>query len=235
MNPLSISVAVDVGSTRHLPDGNLLDEFDIDHNAVGFNEFFNHISTVEKRHHLPVAVAMEGFNGWARTLDGHILRHGYSLYSVNNLKLVRYKEIFPAPAKADASTRAGFSNCSACPNICRWCAMRCMKSPRRRLPTTSSNASRGDANSLSGNGCASSTTGKAISKRCVPACWRSPVEQTTCGFSIFSPAATIYPSWPSCGKAACWRYVAWASSMRHGYRRGRHRRNSPPKSNGWAR
>jgi transposase len=107
MNPLSIRVAVDVGSTRHrvaigLPDGKLLDEFDIDHNAVGFGEFFNHIETVENRHHLPVAVAMEGFNGWARPLDGQILRHGYSLYSVNNLKLARYKEIFPAPAKTDA-------------------------------------------------------------------------------------------------------------------------------------
>ena len=107
MNPLSIRVAVDVGSTRHrvaigLPDGKLLDEFDIDHDAVGFSEFFNHIETVENRHHLPVAVAMEGFNGWARPLDGQILRHGYSLYSVNNLKLARYKEIFPAPAKTDA-------------------------------------------------------------------------------------------------------------------------------------
>jgi transposase len=45
---------------------------------------------------------MESYNGWARPLDGHILRHGYSLYSVNNLKLARYKEIFPAPAKTDA-------------------------------------------------------------------------------------------------------------------------------------
>ena len=62
MNPLSIRVAVDVGSTRHrvatgLPDGKLLDEFDIDHNAVGFGEFFSHIETIEHRHHLPVAVA----------------------------------------------------------------------------------------------------------------------------------------------------------------------------------
>lgn len=107
MNPLSIRVAVDVGSIRHrvaigLPDGKLLDEFDIDHNAAGFGEFFDHIETAESRHHLPVAVAMEGHNGWARPLDGHILRHGYSLYSVNNLKLARFKEIFPAPAKTDA-------------------------------------------------------------------------------------------------------------------------------------
>jgi hypothetical protein len=43
-----------------------------------------------------------GFNGWARPLDGQSLRRGYRLYSINNLKLVRYKEIFPAPAKTDA-------------------------------------------------------------------------------------------------------------------------------------
>ena len=107
MYPLSIRVAVDVGSTCHrvavgLPDGKLLDEFDISHNAGGFKEFFHHIERLEKRHQLPVAVAMEGYNGWARPLDGQILRHGYRLYSVNNLKLARYKEIFPAPAKTDA-------------------------------------------------------------------------------------------------------------------------------------
>ncbi|MDO8369606.1 MAG: IS110 family transposase [Candidatus Nitrotoga sp.] len=107
MYPLSIRVAVDVGSTCHrvavgLPDGKLLDEFDISHNAGGFKEFFHHIESLEKRHQLPVAVAMEGYNGWARPLDGQILQHGYRLYSVNNLKLARYKEIFPAPAKTDA-------------------------------------------------------------------------------------------------------------------------------------
>ena len=107
MNPLSIRVAVDVGSTRHrvavgLPDGKVLDEFDIGHDKVGFNQFFQRIEAIEERHQLPVAVAMEGFNGWARPLDGQIIRHGYRLYSVNNLKLARYKEIFPAPAKTDA-------------------------------------------------------------------------------------------------------------------------------------
>jgi transposase len=107
MNPLSIRVGVDVGSARHrvavgLPDGKVLDEFDINHSAGGFDEFFRRVETIEKRHRLPVAVAMEGYNGWARPLDGHILRHGYRLYSVNNLKLARYKEIFPAPAKTDA-------------------------------------------------------------------------------------------------------------------------------------
>ncbi len=45
---------------------------------------------------------MEGYNGWARPLDGQIRRHGWPLYNVNNLKLARYKEIFPAPAKTDA-------------------------------------------------------------------------------------------------------------------------------------
>jgi transposase len=42
------------------------------------------------------------YNGWARPLDQMILARGWRLYNVNNLKLARYKEIFPAPAKTDA-------------------------------------------------------------------------------------------------------------------------------------
>jgi transposase len=107
MNPQTIRIGIDVGSARHrvavgLPDGKLIDEFDIDHHAQGFSQFFKRIATHESRHHLPVSVAMEGHNGWARPLDGQILRHGWQLYNVNNLKLARYKEIFPAPAKTDA-------------------------------------------------------------------------------------------------------------------------------------
>lgn len=107
MNPLSIRVAIDVGCERHrvaigLPDGKLVEEFDIDHTASGFSEFFHRIEAVERRHPWPVAVAMEGYNGWARPLDGQIRRHGHRLFSVNNLKLARYKEIFPTPAKTDA-------------------------------------------------------------------------------------------------------------------------------------
>ena len=45
---------------------------------------------------------MEGYNGWARPLDSQIQSHGYQLYNVNNLKLARFKEIFPAPAKSDS-------------------------------------------------------------------------------------------------------------------------------------
>lgn len=107
MNIHTLRVGIDVGSTRHrvavgLPDGKLIDEFDVDHHSVGFSQFFSRIAAHETRHNLPVTVAMEGYNGWARPLDGQIRRHGWSLYNVNNLKLARYKEIFPAPAKTDA-------------------------------------------------------------------------------------------------------------------------------------
>ena len=44
------------------------------------------------------AVAMEGYGGYARPLDGRVLMRGWRLYNVNNLKLARFKEIFPAPA-----------------------------------------------------------------------------------------------------------------------------------------
>ncbi len=107
MFPAQIRVAIDVGCERHrvavgLSDGKVLEEFDIGHHADGFQEFFSRVGKLEKFHQLPVVVAMEGYNGYARPLDGQICRHGYKLYSVNNLKLARFKEIFPAPAKTDA-------------------------------------------------------------------------------------------------------------------------------------
>ncbi|WP_197490455.1 IS110 family transposase [Halothiobacillus diazotrophicus] len=100
----SIRVAVDVGSRQHRvavsdATGHLLDEFSIDHHHLGFSHFFDRVG----RHGAAdVRVAMEGFNGWARPLDQAVLARGWRLYNVNNLKLARYKEIFPAPAKTDA-------------------------------------------------------------------------------------------------------------------------------------
>lgn len=106
MNP-ELRVAVDVGFERHrvavgLADGGLIDEFDITHDAAGLSLFFARVGRHERERALPVAVAMEGYNGYARPLDRQILAQGYRLFNVNNLKLARYKEIFPSPAKTDA-------------------------------------------------------------------------------------------------------------------------------------
>jgi len=38
---------------------------------------------------------MEGYNGYARPLDSRVRQRGYRLYNMNNLKLARFKEIFP--------------------------------------------------------------------------------------------------------------------------------------------
>ena len=105
MNP-ELQVAVDVGCTRHrvaigLSEGKVLEEFDIVHDAAGLNEFFSHVERHERQWGLPVAVAMEGYNGYARPLDERVLLHGYRLFNVNNMKLARFKEIFPGPAKSD--------------------------------------------------------------------------------------------------------------------------------------
>ena len=44
---------------------------------------------------------MEGYNGYARPLDSLVRQRGYRLYNINNLKLARFKEIFPGSAKSD--------------------------------------------------------------------------------------------------------------------------------------
>lgn len=101
-----IRVAIDIGSRCHRvamagPKGQVLEEFDLAHTGSGFADFFGRVARHEQRLKLPVVVAMEGFNGHARPLDSQIQAHGYPLFNVNNLKLARFKEIFPGPAKSD--------------------------------------------------------------------------------------------------------------------------------------
>jgi transposase len=104
--PLEIRVSVDVGYRSHqvaigLSSGEVLEEFQIPHRVEGFEQFFSCIEKHRKQNNYPVAVAMEGFNGWARPLDSMVRRRGYRLYNINNLKLARFKEIFPGAAKSD--------------------------------------------------------------------------------------------------------------------------------------
>jgi len=102
-----IRVGIDVGCKAHRvgvagPDGVILDEFDISHTREGFEDFFRRVGRYEQERKLPVAVAMEGWNGYARPLDREIRSQGWRLYNVNNLKLARFREVFPGPAKTDA-------------------------------------------------------------------------------------------------------------------------------------
>jgi len=104
--PTDIQVSVDVGCYRHsvavgLPCGQLLDEFELDHQRQGFDGFFARIGHLQQHHGGEVLVAMEGFNGWARPLDTLVRQRGYRLFNINNLRLARFKEIFPAVAKTD--------------------------------------------------------------------------------------------------------------------------------------
>ncbi len=149
LNPqaLQLRVGVDVGSQCHfvavgLSDGSLLEEFEIPHTAAGFEDFFSRIEGHAKHHPYPIAVAMEGYNGHARPLDSLVRARGWRLFNVNNLKLARFKEIFPAAAKSDRIRPRPWS-CSSSAITCRWpatCFRRSWQRPRR---TTSSSACRG--------------------------------------------------------------------------------------------
>lgn len=104
MSEHELRVALDIGSKKHrvgiaTDDGRIVDEFDITHDRAGFELFFKRVEA--RRNGLPVVVAMEGLNGWARPLDRMIQKSDYELLNVNNVKLARFKEIFPGPAKTD--------------------------------------------------------------------------------------------------------------------------------------
>lgn len=102
-----IQVSIDVGCHRHqvaigLAGGELLEEFELTHGQAGFARFFARVGGYRCRYGGAVSVAMEGYNGWARPLDSLVQRRqGYRLFNLNNLKLARFKEIFPAAAKSD--------------------------------------------------------------------------------------------------------------------------------------
>ena len=73
---LELRVSVDVGYRRHsvamgLSSGEVLEEFEIDHRPEGFQEFFSRIEKQRKKRNCAVAVAMEGYNGYARPLGQH--------------------------------------------------------------------------------------------------------------------------------------------------------------------
>jgi len=101
-----IRVSVDVGCRRHavaigLASGEMLDEFEMEHRPEGFGLFFERVEAQQRQYGGSVSVAMEGYNGWARPLDTLVRTRGYRLFNINNLKLARFKEIFPAAAKSD--------------------------------------------------------------------------------------------------------------------------------------
>ncbi len=102
-----LHVSVDIGCYFHsvavgLANGKYLGKFEISHNKKGFKEFFSKINEYKKFSNGEVSVAMEGYNGHARPLDTMVKIHNYKLLNINNLKLARFKEVFPSPAKTDA-------------------------------------------------------------------------------------------------------------------------------------
>jgi len=101
-----LRVCMDIGSENHyvgigLSNGELLEEFELAHTSEEIQKFFNKIEKLQDQYQLPVTFAMEGYNGHARPIDRYVLGRGYRLLNVNNLKLARFKEIFPGPAKSD--------------------------------------------------------------------------------------------------------------------------------------
>ena len=105
--PTELQIGIDVGSLNHFVaisdnSGNIIKEFEITHTQKGFDNFFKIIEKEARKIDATISIAMEGYNGWARPLDSQILKRGYKLYNVNNVKLARFKEIFPAAAKTDS-------------------------------------------------------------------------------------------------------------------------------------
>ncbi len=101
-----IRICMDIGNRKHhvaigLSTGEVLENFDLCHKPTDIQAFFHKIHQYQKQYNLSVAVAMEGYNGYARPIDRIVLEKGYRLLNVNNNKLAQFKKIFAGPAKTD--------------------------------------------------------------------------------------------------------------------------------------
>jgi len=77
ITPKELKVGIDVGNLNHAvaisdDKGNIFKEFEITHTSKGFESFFIIIEKVSQYNHATVSIAMEGYNSWARPLDGLI-------------------------------------------------------------------------------------------------------------------------------------------------------------------
>ena len=102
----ALHVSVDTGCYQHyaavgLSNGKYPGSFDFPHNQAGFTDFFAKLEDYKTHSNGEVCVAMEGYNGHARPLDRLIQLRNYRLFNINNVKLSRFKEIFPGAAKTD--------------------------------------------------------------------------------------------------------------------------------------
>lgn len=79
-----IRVCMDIGSQSHqvaigLSTGKIIEEFCISHTPLGIKSFFQKIDEYQSQYQLPVVVAMESYNGYARPIDKQVLSKGFKL------------------------------------------------------------------------------------------------------------------------------------------------------------
>jgi len=117
-----------------LPDGQVLEEFEIAHRPEGFQEFFSRIEKHQKAQGCGVAVAMEGYNGYARPLDTLVRQRGYRLYNINNLSSHDSRRSFLGRPRRIGLMRARDWSCFSSAITSRWPRESCRKlrgRPRR--------------------------------------------------------------------------------------------------------
>jgi|GEM_PF-3384751 len=98
----------------------MLGELDILYRAEDFKRFFDRIEHHRQRYGDAAAAPIEGYNGFARSLDSLVKVRGYQFYNINSLKFTHFKEIFSIAAKSIASMRVRACSYLSCGIICRW-------------------------------------------------------------------------------------------------------------------
>jgi len=101
-----LSGGIDVGSVSH--HVTILDEEDhilynqkISHKLDEFTKTIKQFKRIEEKEKGVISFALEGKNGYSSSFDRVLPNQGFTLYNIDNLKLIRFREAFAGEWKDD--------------------------------------------------------------------------------------------------------------------------------------
>ncbi len=102
----SLSGGIDVGSESHhviiMDDtGEVLYDRKVAHTFSEFHKVIVEFKGIEKQHQGEITFAIEGKNGYGAPFDRILMKNGFKLYNVDNLKLRRFRDVFGAEWRND--------------------------------------------------------------------------------------------------------------------------------------
>ncbi len=101
-----VMIGIDVGSATHMivgrdDNGELVYEKEVKHEIGAIEEMIGDLERLRNNSNAMIEIGLEGRNGYSRPMDRMLLEHGFTVYSIDNMSVKRFRSIFGADSKTD--------------------------------------------------------------------------------------------------------------------------------------